>query len=360
MSFFSDSKFVWKNGEIIPWSDATIHMSAHGLHYGTGVFEGIRCYNTVHGPAVFRLDAHLQRMFESARIYGLPIPYTEEQLTQGALESCAPTVFSDCYLRPIAFYGSGSLGVHPRNCPVDVAILAWPWGAYLGADALEKGIQVTVSRWKKFSSLAMPATAKACGQYLNSMLAVQDAVRRGFDEALLVDEEGIIAEGSGENFFMVRDGNVLTNDERDHVLMGITRDSVITLARDLGYKVYVGEMRLEELEVADEAFFTGTAAEVTPDRCARSTSDRQRQARPDHVGIAEGVLRRDFRSRCETSGLAHPGGRKQKSDKRLNERVILRTRVEQPLQRCSKSECLRQGTTLVVPHRDLYYDPCGL
>lgn len=264
MSFFAQSKFVWKNGEVIPWSDATIHMSAHGLHYGTGVFEGIRCYNAVQGPAVFRLDAHLERMFQSARMYGLPIPYSQEELTKGALELVEANGFNDCYLRPIAFYGSGSLGVHPRDCPVDVAILAWPWGAYLGADALEKGIQVTVSRWKKFSSLAMPATAKACGQYLNSMLAVQDAVRRGFDEALLVDEDGIIAEGSGENFFMVRDGNVLTNDERDHVLMGITRDSVITLARDLGYKVYVGEMRLEELEVADEAFFTGTAAEVTP------------------------------------------------------------------------------------------------
>ncbi len=264
MSFFADSKFVWKNGQIIPWADATIHMSAHALHYGTGVFEGIRCYNTVDGPAIFRLDAHLQRMFESAKTYGLPIPYSQEALTQGALDVIEANGFNDCYLRPIAFYGSGSLGVHPRNCPVDVALMAWPWGAYLGAEALEKGIQVTVSRWKKFSSLAMPATAKACGQYLNSMLAVQDAVRRGFDEALLVDEDGIIAEGSGENFFMVRDGNVLTNDERDHVLMGITRDSVITLARDLGYKVYVGEMRLEELEVADEAFFTGTAAEVTP------------------------------------------------------------------------------------------------
>ena len=266
MSFFADSKFVWKNGQIIPWADATIHMSAHGLHYGTGVFEGIRCYNTVHGPAVFRLDGHLQRMFDSAKMYGLPIPYSQEELTQGALDVINANGFQDCYLRPIAFYGSGSLGVHPRDCPVDVALLAWPWGAYLGADALEKGIQVTVSRWHKFSSLAMPATAKACGQYLNSMLAVQDAVRRGFDEALLVDEEGTIAEGSGENFFMVRDGNVLTNDERDHVLMGITRDSVITLARDLGYKVFVGEMHLEELEVADEAFFTGTAAEVTPIR----------------------------------------------------------------------------------------------
>jgi branched-chain amino acid aminotransferase len=264
MGFFGESKWVWKNGKVIPWQEATIHMSAHGLHYGTGVFEGIRCYNTVNGPAVFRLDAHLERMFESARTYGLPIPYSQPELTEAALEVISANGFSDCYLRPIATYGSGSLGVFPRNCPVDVAILAWPWGAYLGADALEKGIQVTVSRWKKFSSLAMPATAKACGQYLNSMLAVQDAVRRGFDEALLVDEEGIIAEGSGENFFMVRDGNVLTNDERDHVLMGITRDSVIALARDLGHKVFVGQMHLEELEVADEAFFTGTAAEVTP------------------------------------------------------------------------------------------------
>ncbi len=260
----SDCKWVWKNGELVPWADATIHVSAHGLHYGTGVFEGIRCYNTANGPAVFRLDAHIDRMFESAQTYGIPIPYSREALARGALDVVAANGFSDCYVRPIATYGSANLGVNPGRCPVEVAILAWPWGAYLGAGALENGIHVTVSRWKKFSSLAMPATAKACGQYLNSMLAVQDAVKRGFDEALLVDEDGVIAEGSGENIFLVQGRTVLTNDERDHVLMGITRDAIITLARDMGYKVLVGQMRLEELEVADEAFFTGTAAEVTP------------------------------------------------------------------------------------------------
>lgn len=264
MSFFAACKWVWKNGALVPWSEATLHVSAHGLHYGTGVFEGIRCYDTEQGPAIFRLDAHLERMFESARTYGIKLPYTQAELTEAALDVVRANGFSDCYVRPIATYGSGSLGVHPRNCPVEVAIMAWPWGAYLGEGALEKGIQVTVSRWKKFSSLAMPATAKACGQYLNSMLAVQDAVKRGFDEALLVDEDGVVAEGSGENLFLVQDGVVLTNDERDHVLMGITRDSIITLARDLGYKVMVGQIRLEEVEVADEAFFTGTAAEVTP------------------------------------------------------------------------------------------------
>ena len=239
MSFFSQSKWVWKNGEdrsvgqtprstCRPTDCTTARASSKAFAATT------RC----DGPAVFRLDAHLERMFQSARMYGLPIPYSQEELTQGRNRAGRGQRFLRiAIVRPIAIYGSGSLGVHPRNCPVDVAMLAWPWGAYLGADALENGIQVTVSRWKKFSSLAMPATAKACGQYLNSMLAVQDAVRRGFDEALLVDEDGIIAEGSGENFFMVRDGNVLTNDERDHVLMGITRDSVITLARDLGYKV---------------------------------------------------------------------------------------------------------------------------
>ncbi len=260
----TDCQWVWKNGDLVPWAEATVHVSAHGLHYGTGVFEGIRCYDTPSGPAVFRLDAHLDRMFQSAQTYGIAIPYTRDALTQATLNVIAANGFSDCYVRPIATYGSANLGVYPRQCPVEVAILAWPWGAYLGAGALEQGIHVTVSRWKKFSSLAMPATAKACGQYLNSMLAVQDAVKRGFDEALLVDEEGIIAEGSGENIFLVQDGVVLTNDERDHVLMGITRDTIITLARELGYKVFVGQMRLEELEVADEAFFTGTAAEVTP------------------------------------------------------------------------------------------------
>lgn len=260
----SDCKWVWRNGELVPWAEATIHVSAHGLHYGTGVFEGIRCYDTANGPAIFRLDAHIDRMFDSAETYGIPIPYSRETLAQAALDVIAANGFSDCYVRPIATYGTANLGVHPGACPVEVAILAWPWGTYLGAGALEHGIHVTVSRWKKFSSLAMPATAKACGQYLNSMLAVQDAVKRGYDEALLVDQDGIIAEGSGENIFLVQDGTVLTNDERDHVLMGITRDAIITLARDLGYKVLVGQMRLEELEVADEAFFTGTAAEVTP------------------------------------------------------------------------------------------------
>lgn len=251
-------------GQFLPLAEAQVGILTHALHYGTGVFEGIRCYSTTRGPAVFRLDAHLERMFDSAEMYGITIPYSRQELADAALEVIAANKFSDCYVRPIATYGSSSLGVHPGKCPVEVAILAWPWGTYLGAGALENGIHVTVSRWKKFSSLAMPATAKACGQYLNSMLAVQDAVKRGFDEALLVDEEGIIAEGSGENIFLVQNGEVLTNDERDHVLMGITRDTVITLARDLGYKVLVGQMRLEELEVADEAFFTGTAAEVTP------------------------------------------------------------------------------------------------
>jgi branched-chain amino acid aminotransferase len=264
MSAFASSQWVWKNGRLIPWSEATIHLSAHGLHYGTGVFEGIRCYDTPKGPAIFRLDSHLERMFDSARTYSIEIPYSLEELTQACVEVVAANGFSQCYIRPIATFGSASLHVHPGPCPVEVAILAWPWGPYLGAAARENGIQVTVSRWKKFSSLAMPATAKACGQYLNSMLAVQDAVKRGFDEALLVDEDGVIAEGSGENLFMVQDGVVLTNDDRDHALMGITRDSVITLARDLGYKVMIGRMRREELEVADEAFFTGTAAEVTP------------------------------------------------------------------------------------------------
>ena len=217
-------------------------------------------------------------------------------------------------MRPIASYGSGSLGVHPRNCPVEVAILAWPWGAYLGADALEKGIQVTVSRWKKFSSLAMPATAKACGQYLNSMLAVQDAVRCGFDEALLVDEEGIIAEGSGENFFMVQNGNVLTNDERDHVLMGITRDSVITLARDLGYKVFVGQMRLEELEVADEAFFTGTAAEVTPISALDRKPIGNGKPGPITLELQTRVLRGHFGPRPKHQDWLTPVNAKTRSD----------------------------------------------
>jgi branched-chain amino acid aminotransferase len=263
---FDESKWVWMDGRVIPWRNATTHVSAHALHYGSGVFEGMRCYETTNGPAVFRLDAHLDRLYASAEVYGISIPYTRGQLTEGVREVVQLNGFSSCYVRPICYLGSGSLGVHPGNNPVEVVILAWPWAPYLGAEGLQQGVRVTVSPWRKFQSRMMPTTAKACGQYLNSMLAVRDAISRGFAEALLLDADGHLAEGSGENLFIVRDGRLLTNDERHSILLGITRDAVLRIARDLGYRVDVRTIDLQDLLSADEAFFTGTAAEVTPIR----------------------------------------------------------------------------------------------
>jgi branched-chain amino acid aminotransferase len=263
---FDDSKWVWMNGRAIPWQNATTHVSAHALHYGSGVFEGIRCYETTDGAAVFRLDAHLDRLYSSAEIYGITIPYTPEELAGGVNEIVRLNNFRSCYVRPICYLGSGSLAVHPGNNPVEVVILAWPWAPYLGAEGLKHGVRVTVSPWRKFQSRMMPTTAKACGQYLNSMLAVRDAVSRGYAEALLLDADGHLAEGSGENLFIVRDGQLLTNDESHSILLGITREAVIRIAIDLGYQVETRALELEDLLAADEAFFTGTAAEVTPIR----------------------------------------------------------------------------------------------
>jgi len=263
---FDESKWVWMNGRAIPWRNATTHVSAHGLHYGSGVFEGMRCYETDDGPAVFRLDAHLDRLYASAEIHGITIPYTREELASGVDEIVRLNNFDSCYVRPICYLGSGSLGVHPGDNPVEVAILAWPWAPYLGAEGLKQGVRVTVSPWCTFQSRMMPTTAKACGQYLNSMLAVRDAVSRGFAEALLLDADGHLAEGSGENLFIVRDGHLLTNDERHSILLGITREAVLRIASDLGYPVETRALDLEDLLAADEAFFTGTAAEVTPIR----------------------------------------------------------------------------------------------
>lgn len=263
---FDQTNWVWMNGEVVPWSGATIHVSAHALHYGSGVFEGLRCYETDEGPAVFRMEEHLDRLFSSAEWYGIQIPYSKDELASAVCDTISRNGFKSCYVRPICYYGSSSLAVHPRNCPVEVVILAWPWGAYLGEDSVEHGVRVTVASWAKFHLRMLPTIAKGCGGYLNSMLAVREAAAGGYDEALLLDESGHIAEGSGENLFLVRGGRLLTNDERSSILLGITRDSVIEIARDLGYEVEVQTLTLDDLRSADEAFFTGTAVEVTPIR----------------------------------------------------------------------------------------------
>ena len=263
---FDQTRAVWMNGRVVPWDGATIHVSAHSLHYGSGVFEGMRCYETDDGPAVFRLASHIERLFASAEAYGIRIPYSQDELEDAVCETIRINEFTSCYVRPICYHGSASLAVHPRNCPVEVVILAWPWGAYLGEENVERGVRVTVASWAKFNSRALPTTAKGCGGYLNSMLAVREAAAAGYDEALLLDDSGDIAEGSGENLFLIQGDRLLTNDDRSSILLGITRDSVIEIARDLGYEVKVGTLTVEDLLSADEAFFTGTAVEVTPIR----------------------------------------------------------------------------------------------
>jgi branched-chain amino acid aminotransferase len=261
---FEQAQWVWMDGEIIAWKNATIHVSSHALHYGTGVFEGIRCYDTGNGAAIFRPTAHLKRFYASAEVYGLRIPFSHEMLRDAMCALIRLNGLQSCYIRPICYYGSKSLGLLPDRCPVHVGILVWPWNTMHGDLALNQGVHVSVSPWTKFHSTMMPTTAKACGQYINSILALRQAVNEGFDEALLLDFNGNLSEGSGENLFLIKDGVVLTNDERHSILMGVTREAVIAITNDLGIPVEVRDLRLEELSCADEAFFTGTAAEITP------------------------------------------------------------------------------------------------
>ena len=263
---FDQSQWIWMDGRVVRWSNATVHVSAHALHYGSGVFEGIRCYETDDGPAVFRLPEHVDRLFASAAVYSMEISYSRTEIEEGICEVVERNGFASCYVRPICFFGSEGLAVHPRNCPLHVAVLAWPWGAYLGVEQQVTGVRITVSSWRKFGVGMLPSTAKGSGQYLNSLLAMREAVSKGYDEALLLNADGTIAEGAGENLFIVRDGRLLTNDEKSSILLGITRASVLEMARDLGIEVEIRELVLEDLLSADEAFFTGTATEIAPIR----------------------------------------------------------------------------------------------
>ncbi len=263
---FDRSKWVWMDGELVAWEDATVHVSSHGLHYGTGVFEGIRCYDTPDGPAVFRLADHLQRLYASAAVYGIPLRYTQQQLADAVCDVIAKNGFGACYIRPIAHYGSLTFSLFPDRCPTHVSIVAFPWEKYHASDAQSRGVRVSVASWRKFHPSMMPSTAKACGQYVNSVLAVREAVAAGYDDAILLNSDGNVAEGSGENVFIVRDGAVITNAGEDSILLGVTRDSVIRIARDLGFEVQTRAIALGDLLAADEVFFTGTAVEVTPVR----------------------------------------------------------------------------------------------
>jgi branched-chain amino acid aminotransferase len=259
-----ETEKIWMNGELVAWDAARVHVGAHGLHYGSGVFEGIRAYETENGTAVFRLTDHLKRLDNSAKLLGMELPYSIEELRLACHELIAVNALPECYLRPIAFYGYGELGVSAVGNPIDVAIMSWPWGAYLGEDGLKKGIRAKISSWQRIGPNVIPHVAKATGVYLNSMLAVHEANRAGYDEALLLTAEGFVADGSGENVFIVRNGVIYTPDLATSILPGITRDTVIQIAQDLGYPVVEKSLIRSDLYLADEAFMCGTAAEVTP------------------------------------------------------------------------------------------------
>ena len=255
---------IWMNGDLVDWADARIHVGAHGLHYGSGVFEGIRAYETAKGTAVFRLTDHLQRLENSARLLYMDLGYSVDELKAASFELIHANGLPECYLRPVAFYGYGELGVSAMGNPVDVVIMSWPWGAYLGEEGLKTGIRAKVSSWQRIGPNVIPHAAKATGIYLNSMLAVMEANRAGYDEAILLTAEGYVADGSGENVFVVKEGVIYTPDLSASILPGITRDTVIQIAQDLGHRVVEKNLIRSDLLIADEAFMVGTAAEVTP------------------------------------------------------------------------------------------------
>jgi branched-chain amino acid aminotransferase len=260
------AELIWQNGEFVPWEDATTHVLSHGLHYGTGVFEGIRCYETERGPAVFRHREHLQRLEKSAELYYFQLPYSAEQIREATHELIRRNGLVSCYIRPLAYRGYGNLGLYATDAPIDVIVAAFPWGVYLGEEGQLHGIRAKVSSWRAISADSLIPHAKASGQYLNSVLAKTEATSCGYDEAILLDQHGCVSEGSGENVFVVRDGVLNTPPHTAAILDGITRNSVVQIARDLGYSVQERAIARAELYLADEVFLTGTAAELVPVR----------------------------------------------------------------------------------------------
>jgi branched-chain amino acid aminotransferase len=257
---------IWMNGEFVAWEDAKVHVLTHGLHYGTGVFEGIRAYETELGTAIFRCGDHLDRLFKSAKLYYMPIPYSKEELRSATHELIGRNGLEECYIRPIAFRGYGMMGINPLEAPVDVSIAVWRWGAYLGEEGKSNGITAKVSSWRRIGSDSLIPHSKACGQYLNSALAKIESLKAGYQEAILLDDLGHVCEGSGENIYLVVDGKIATPPQTASILDGINRKSVIQIARDLGYEVVERDIARAELYLADEVFMTGTAAELVPVR----------------------------------------------------------------------------------------------
>jgi branched-chain amino acid aminotransferase len=263
---------IWMDGELVEWDKAQVHVLSHALHYGSGVFEGVRAYETSRGAAIWHLEEHLKRLFRSAKLYHLEIPYSIDALGEAMKETVRVNGLRSCYIRPLVLRGYGEMGVNPLHAPVNVIVAAWAWGAYLGEDAIEQGVRIKISSWQRNSQNSLPASAKATGQYINSVLAKLESLKAGYDEAIMLNQQGFITDGSGENVFIVRKGALLTPPTQAGCLDGITRECVIQIARDLGYEVREENLVRADLYNADEAFFTGTAAEVTP---IREVDDRQ-------------------------------------------------------------------------------------
>jgi branched-chain amino acid aminotransferase len=263
---YEEVQKVWMNGRLVDFADAKIHSFSHVFHYGSAMFEGTRVYDTRNGPAAFRLDDHIERLYHSCKVYRMEIPYTPEEFRDAIFETIRANGFGACYIRPVVYRGLGALGVNPFKSPVDVVIAVWHWGQYLGEDAVQKGVDVCVSSWNRMAPNTFPAMAKATGNYLNSMLIKMEALVNGYTEGIALDNAGRISEGSGENIFLVYHGRILTPPLAGTILPGITRESVIVLAKDAGYEVVEQQIAREMLYIADEVFFTGTAAEITPVR----------------------------------------------------------------------------------------------
>lgn len=294
---FDENGKIWKNGKFIDWKEATIHLASHVIHYGSSVFEGTRCYKTKNGPAIFRLEDHNRRLVRSAKIYRMTFPHDVETLNEACKELLRLNGFDEAYLRPVVYRGYGSLGVDPSACPIDVAILAWKWGTYLGPEALEKGVDVCISSWSRLAPNTMPSLSKSGANYMNSQLIKLEARENGYVEGVALTESGSLAEGSGENIFIVIDGVIRTPALADSILPGITRDSVFRIAESLGYPVIEASIPREMIYIADEVFFSGTAAEITPIRSVDRLPVGNGERGPVTRAIQEkffGILRADL------------------------------------------------------------------